>query len=143
VLLDLERLGDGFQQLARDRAERGGLVEVLDDDHELVAAEPREEVGVAQRAAERRADGLQELVADPVAERVVHVLEAVEVDEQHADAAAAALRVRDRLREALVQQHPVGSPVSASRVAMCCSRSSAWMRSETSCTNERIETMLP
>ena len=115
VLLDLERLGDGVEQLPRDPSQHRGLVEVLDDDHELVAAEPGQEVGVAQRGGERRAHALQELVADPVAERVVDVLEAVEVDEQHADAAAAALRLRDRLREPLVQQQAVGQ--SGQRVA--------------------------
>ena len=43
-----------------------------------------------------------------MAERVVDVLEAVEVDEQHADAAAVAPRLRDRLRQALLQQQAVG-----------------------------------
>ena len=70
---------------------------------------------LAQRGGERGADALQELVADPVPERVVDVLEPVEVDEQHADATAAALRLRDRLREPLVQQQPVGQ--SRQRVA--------------------------
>ena len=37
----------------------------------------------------------------------------------------------------------LGSPVSASRVAMYCSRSSAWIRELTSCTNDRIDTTLP
>ena len=37
----------------------------------------------------------------------------------------------------------LGRPVSASRVAMCCRRSSAWIRSDTSCTKDRIETMFP
>ena len=37
----------------------------------------------------------------------------------------------------------LGRPVSASRVARYCSRSSAWMRELTSCTNDRMETMRP
>ena len=36
-----------------------------------------------------------------------------------------------------------GRPVSASRVAMYCRRSSAWIRELTSCTNDRIDTTLP
>ena len=36
-----------------------------------------------------------------------------------------------------------GRPVSASRVAMYCSRSSAWIRDDTSCTNDRIDAILP
>ena len=64
----------------------------------------------ASRSVSRSAVGsaarhvLQQLVADPVTERVVDVLEAVEVDEQHADAAAAALA-------------PARSPASAARAA--------------------------
>jgi hypothetical protein len=53
---------------------------------------------------------LQKLVADPVAQRVVDVLEAVEVDEQHAHAPSAPARLRDRLRQALVQQQAVRQP---------------------------------
>ena len=37
----------------------------------------------------------------------------------------------------------LGSPVSASRVARYCRRSSAWMRDDTSCTNDRIDTIWP
>ena len=107
VLLDLERLRDGVEQLLRDPAQHRRLLEVLDDHHEFVAAEAREQVGLAQRRRQRLGHALQQLVADPVAERVVDVLEAVEVDEQHADAAAAALRLRDRLRQPLVQQQAV------------------------------------
>ena len=60
---------------------------------------------VSRSASDERARHvLQQLVADPVAERVVDVLEAVEVDEQHADAAAAA-------------PAPARSPASAARAA--------------------------
>ena len=55
VLLDLERLRDRVEQLLRDAAEHRGLVEVLDDHHELVAAETREQVGLAQRRRQRLA----------------------------------------------------------------------------------------
>ena len=106
----LERLRDRVEQLLRDAAQHRRIVEILDDDHELVAAQAREQIGLAQRGRERARDALQELVADPVAERVVDVLEPVEVDEQHADAAPAALRLRDRLRQTLVQQQTVRQP---------------------------------
>jgi hypothetical protein len=67
VRLDLERLRDRVEELLRDAAEHRGVVEVLDDDHELVAAEARQEIGLAQRARQRGGDFLQELVADAVA----------------------------------------------------------------------------
>src|SRR6186713_3357293 len=106
MVLDLERLRDRVEKLLRDAPEHGGVVEVLDDDHELVSAEAREKVGLAQRRRQRRRHAFQELVAYAMAERVVDVLEAVEVDEQHAHAMTAALRLRDGLPQALVQQQP-------------------------------------
>ena len=54
VLLDLERLRDRFLQLLRDAIEHGRIVEILDDDHELVAAEARQQVGFAQGAPTAR-----------------------------------------------------------------------------------------
>ena len=87
---------------------------------------------------------LQQLVADAMAERVVDVLEAVEIDEQHADAAVrCAWPSRSPASGARAAATGSGSPVSASRVARYCSRSSAWIRDETSCTNDRIETIWP
>ena len=53
---------------------------------------------------------LQELVAGVVAERVVDVLEAIEVEEQHGRLQTAALRQRDGLGEVLLQEHAVGQP---------------------------------
>jgi hypothetical protein len=75
---------------------------VLDDgEHrdELVATKPADEV-VAANAFLHAPRGLdQRLVADGVPEGVVDRFEAVEVDEQHADAAAAALRGRQHVVE--------------------------------------------
>ena len=57
-------------------------------------------------------DGLQQLVAGVVAERVVDDLEAVEVEEQHRGAAlgVVALGAADRLVEAVHEQHAVREP---------------------------------
>ena len=54
----------------------------LDEHDELVAAEPADRVALAQDAGEPGGDAAQQLVAGGVAEGVVDVLEAVEVDEQ-------------------------------------------------------------
>ena len=51
VLLDLEGLRHGILQLLRDAVEHARVVEVLDDDHEFVAAEARQQVGFAQAHA--------------------------------------------------------------------------------------------
>ena len=58
-------------------------VQVLAEHDELVATEPRHRVLEAHGVAEPAAHRDQELVAGLVAEAVVHVLEPVEVDEQH------------------------------------------------------------
>ena len=52
--------------------------------HELLAAEPADEVVVAHLVAQRRGDGGEHLVADEVAEAVVDQLEVVEVEHEHA-----------------------------------------------------------
>ena len=70
-----------------------GLVRgCVEDDAELVAAEPRQGVDGPQDAREPRADLAQQLVAAVVAERVVQLLEVVEVDDQHGHALARGAR---------------------------------------------------
>ena len=54
----------------------------LGQDRELVAAQPGDEVAVADRAGDPLGHGDEERVAGGVAERVVDDLEVVEVDEQ-------------------------------------------------------------
>ena len=70
-----------------------GRVGAREQHAELVAAEARDRVRRAQRAARAGAPtSMQQLVAGGVAERVVDLLEAVEVHEQHGDALAVAAR---------------------------------------------------
>ena len=107
MLLDLEGLRYGILQLRRDAIQGFRIFEILDDDHELVPAQPGEQIGFAQHVRKRRRDALQELVADAVSQRVVDVLEPVEVDEQNADPLAAALGLGNGLRQALLQQHAI------------------------------------
>ena len=57
-----------------------------------------------------RCDRRQQHVPDRVAERIVDVLEAVEVEEQDGDLAAVAARACDRLSDAVREQRPVGQP---------------------------------
>ena len=79
---------------ARSRSPVGagaGLVAGVEDDRELVAAEPRQGVARPQRLLQARADLAQHLVARRVPERVVELLEAVEVDQQQRDVAVLVL----------------------------------------------------
>ena len=78
---DLERLLQRRAQPQPRRARRR-LVARHQHDRELVAPEPGERVLLAQQRAQARADLAQHLIAGVVAERVVELLEPVEVDEQ-------------------------------------------------------------
>ena len=65
---------------------------------ELVAAEAGQRVAAAHRVAQPRRDLDEQLVAVVVAERVVDLLEAVEVDQQQRRRAAVARGARSRAR---------------------------------------------
>ena len=75
---------------------------------ELVAADARDEIVVADRRAHALADRHQQRVARHVAERVVDRLELVEVDEQHrVHAVGVRARVLERRREPLLEERAV------------------------------------
>src|SRR4051795_9853813 len=80
------------------------------EDAELVAAEAGDGVARVEQLGEPAGHLAQDLVAVVVAERVVDVLEAVEVDEHHDDGAVAAVRGRDRAARAVGEQHAVRQP---------------------------------
>ena len=61
-------------------------------DGELVAAEARHRVGFAHAAAQALGDRLEQRVADGMAERIVDLLEAIEVEAKHREAFAAPAR---------------------------------------------------
>ena len=86
-----------------------------DDEGELVAAEARHGRLLRARPLEPLGDLEQEPVTDGVAQRVVDVLEAVEVEEDDGDARA----LVQRGRGAVVNSMRFGSPVSMSCVAWC------------------------
>lgn len=60
----------------------GNTVDRGQQDRELVAAQSRHRVGFAQCLRQSRVDLRQQLVADVMIQGVVHLLEAVEVDQQ-------------------------------------------------------------
>ena len=78
ALIDLEQLSHDLRDLRLVR-------DVLEQNRELVAAQPGNGVALAQRGAQARRDRLQHPVAGVVAERVVDVLEVVEVQEQNGE----------------------------------------------------------
>ena len=95
------------------RRERG----ILHDD-ELVAAHARERVDLTHGTLQARRDPLQELVADRVTERVVDLLEAIEIEAMHRKSFART-QARERLLQSLAHQHAIGQigePVVAREV---------------------------
>ena len=76
-------------------------------DDELVSGEPADGARRRRLVGEPARDGAQDGVAGVVAERVVDHLEAVEVDEQHADGH---VRGRQQLADRLQHEVAVGEP---------------------------------
>ena len=107
LLLPYEaELLDGRAQLVRHLA---GLLHraVLEQQRELVAAEPRQHVALAHRGLHPRGDLAQQLVARGVAARVVHDLEAVEIQVQQRGLARRVARARDHLVEQVLERAAV------------------------------------
>ena len=83
-----ERLRHDAEQAVSDlhgSLRRGVAGKVLAQDREFVAAEARDGVARPQHRFQPSRDRDEELVAGVVAESVVHVLEPIEVEEQHRD----------------------------------------------------------
>ena len=98
---DHHRLLEHLEHAADDRDHRLPIGDLGQQDRELVATEARDALRVAEDALQPRPDPLKQEVAVVVAERVVDVLEAVEVHQHHgARVAAAAGAVQGRLHEA-------------------------------------------
>ena len=107
--VDLQRLLHRGRD-APAEPERDALVDVLADDHELVAAEPRDRVGRAHGGREPARERDQHRVAGGVAVEVVDALEVVDVDVEHRGAGARALGVRERVLEPVAAERAVGQP---------------------------------
>ena len=102
--VDLHRVQ---QRLARRfrRADRRFLVDVRQQHGELIAAESRDAQRLRDSRAQSHADVGQELVTGGMAERVVDVLEPVEVEQQHRKRPAVGEHlVRDALEHQPVRQ---------------------------------------
>ncbi len=92
---------------SRTRARRLG-VGLHQHDHELLAAEARDEVGVPHLRRQDLRGRAQHRVADRVREPVVDRLEVVEVGHRHGERAVVAQRKRELVGQPLVETPPVG-----------------------------------
>ena len=107
VPFEMQRLRDRVKQLLRDERRVGLRLDVRDQHGEFVAAHARDGVLLAQHGAQPRADDLQQLVAEGVAEGVVDDLEAVEIEEHHRHGMLGAAGVGERHRQPVAEQTPV------------------------------------
>ena len=106
--LDRERLPQRLDQALGDPARRREIGRARQQDRELVAAQPGDGVGRAQRPLQARPDFGQQQIAELMAERVVDVLEAVEVEQQDRHVVTGALRASDGVLDPVVEQGAVG-----------------------------------
>ena len=83
MVVELERRAKAFEQFLRDLLGVLRLVQAGQQDDEFVAAETGHGVDIAQLQFQACGDGLEQLVADRVAEAVVDLLETVEIEKQH------------------------------------------------------------
>ena len=94
---------DSIQQRQRvGRLRDAGL-----NDGKLVAAQPCQRIALTHAATQALGHGLQQLVAERMAVRIVHVLEVIEIEAEHRQVLAAA-NPGERLLEPSMEQHAVG-----------------------------------
>ena len=107
-LVDAERILERDADPRRDRERLTFAGDVGEQHGELVAAEPGDDAALRQHLLDARADHAQQRVAGLVPERVVDLLEPVEVDQQHGGAAAArSLLLREATLEGVGEVEPV------------------------------------
>ena len=99
---------DRGDDAAGDRLERIGIGLAMGDDGEFVAAEAGHQILAAHDAAQPLGDVENELVADVMAERIVDVLEVIEIDVEHGRRRAAGAHVVDHGFEPLAEIDAVG-----------------------------------
>ena len=110
ALLDEHGIRQLLDHLLRHAGDIRGALDLGQHHHELVAADAADGVADAQLLHQALRHFLEQRVAHAVAERVVDVLEAVEVDEHHRGLLPVAVAQGERLAEPVLQQPAVGKP---------------------------------
>ncbi len=113
MVLGAARLRQPVEQAARHERGVVGARQVVQQHGELVAADPRHQVGGAGSGAQPLGHRLEHAVAGGVAEPVVDGLEAVEVEEHERAAGALAAGARERALERVEEERAVGQPRQA------------------------------
>ncbi len=108
MIVDLVALAQAIDDAPGETGGVVGGMDVLLEHHEFVAAEPRHEVLRPQHLAQPVGDGAQQLVAAGMTERVVDLLELVEVDEQQRRQLLGVMRNRQQTLDLVAEIDPVG-----------------------------------
>ena len=107
MIVDLVALAQAIDDAPREAGGVIGGMDVLLEHDELVAAEPRHEILGPQHFAQAIGDRAQQLVAAGVTERVVDLLELVEIDEQQRRQLLRALLDRQQAPDLVAEIDPV------------------------------------
>ena len=103
---------EGLRQVRDDLLGHGlhvlGVGDPRQDHRELVAAETRNRVGLARAGADAARGLHQQVVAHEVAQRVVDLLEVVQIDQKQRQRATRARGLADLVLEPLPQHAPIG-----------------------------------
>ncbi len=106
--MNRERLLERRAQLPGDGDRGLGVHHLRQEDAELVAAQPGDRVALTEALLEPETDLLQQLVAARMAERVIDLLEAVEVHDHHGRGHVVAAGRGERVTDAVVEERAVG-----------------------------------
>ena len=104
MALNTDRLGQGVEHVLCNRACVLGRPKILQQDHELITAQPGDGITLTDPLGQPCGTNSQQVVADRMAERIVDVLEAIEIEKQHRQASAFAVGTMDRVLDPVTQQ---------------------------------------
>ncbi len=107
---DVDRRGQGHTYALGDRLGLGGFTDLLEQQGELVPAEPRGGVARAHAALDAPRHGEEQLVTGVVTEPVVDELEPVEIEEQHGQTSAVSRPPSEGVGDTIGEQRPVRQP---------------------------------
>jgi hypothetical protein len=99
-----------IEELPGDRGRVRSRLHPLDEDRQLVSAEPCQAVRLPEGVLQPRRDRLKKLIPDGVSQGVVDQLEAVEVEDEHGRLPLIAPRLGQGEPQVVEQQVPVRKP---------------------------------
>ena len=108
VVRDLVRRDERGDDFLRAGGRIVGVLDLGQHQNEFIPAQAADRVRAPDAPHEAPRHGLQQPVAHYMSQAVVHVLEPIQIEEQHGQAMAMAAGEGNRLGEPIAQQHAVG-----------------------------------